>query len=196
MAPAPVLALPGEDSSELQRNWRAATTILPRPQFEQKTAPDYPDLSSQGSAAGGRLIFTAFLNSNRISESETIDYRPDACENNPYCSGQVIFEKSGNELGHLLIADIFGSEVLDDFVKSVPVRTFKDPGDGAGQVTAFYAGRRFNYTTFVHSEPGRTRTISHFTVLLKDDAELQRQILLMEACAKPGMERDPLCNAP
>ena len=74
----PVQALPGESSSELLRNWRAATHILPRPKAERKYTDGYPDLSSQGSAAGGSLAFSAFLNSDHISESETIDYRPEA----------------------------------------------------------------------------------------------------------------------
>jgi hypothetical protein len=193
----PVQALPGESSSELMRNWRAATHILPRPKAERKYTDGYPDLSSQGSGAGGSLAFSVFLNSDRISESETIDYRPEACEREPYrCSGRVIFQKSGNDLGHLLIAEVFGPEVLEDFMRSDALKTISEPGGASIQVSVFYAGQRFNYTTWVHSEPGRTRAISHFTVLQKNDAELRRRIKLAETCSRPEMGRDPLCNAP
>jgi hypothetical protein len=148
-------------------------------------------------AAGGSLAFSAFLNSDRISESETIDYRPEACERDPYrCSGQVIFQKSGNDLGHLLIAEVFGAEVLEDFMRSDALKTINEPGGGSSQVSVFYAGNRFNYTTWVHSEPGRTRAISHFTVLGKNDAELRRRIRLAETCSNPAMRSDPLCSAP
>ncbi len=193
----PVQALPGESSSQLLRNWRAATHILPRPQAERKYTDGYPDLSSQGSAAGGSLAFSAFVNSDRISESETIDYRPEACERDPYrCSGQVIFQKSGNDLGHLLIAEVFGAEVLEDFMRSEAMKTVNEPDSGSSQVSVFYAGQRFNYTTWVHSEPGRIRAISHFTVLEKNDAELRRRIRLAETCSNPAMRSDPLCSAP
>jgi hypothetical protein len=193
----PVQALPGESSSELMRNWRAATHILPRPKAERKYTDGYPDLSSQGSGAGGSLAFSVFLNSDRISESETIDYRPEACERETYrCSGRVIFQKSGNDLGHLLIAEVFGPEVLEDFMRSDALKIINEPGGASSQVSVFYAGQRFNYTTWVHSEPGRTREISHFTVLQKNDAELRRRIKLAETCSSPEMGRDPLCNAP
>lgn len=195
--PLPVQALPGENSNQLIQNWRAATHILPRPKAEQKYTDGYPDLSSAGAAAGGRLSFSVFLNRNGISKSETIDYRPEACESEPYrCSGRVIFQKSGNDLGHLLIAEVFGQAVLEDFVRSEALKTVNDPGQGSSQVSVFYAGQRFNYTTWVHSEPGRTRAISHFTVLEKNDAELRRSIKLAETCANPAMRGDPLCNAP
>jgi hypothetical protein len=195
--PTPLQALPGEDSSELVRNWRAATHIIPRPKAERKYTDGYPDLSSGGAAAGGRLSFSAFLNSKGLSESETIDYRPEACESEPYrCSGQVIFQKSGNDLGHLLIAEVFGPEVLEDFVRSDALKTVNEAGGASSEVSVFYAGQRFNYTTWVHSEPGRSRAISHFTVLEKNDAELRRRIKLAETCSKPNMGRDPLCNAP
>ena len=193
----PALALPGESGSELVRNWRSATHILPRPKADPKYTDGYPDLSSQGTAAGGRLAFSVFLNSSGISETETIDYRPEACESEPYrCSGKVIFQKSGNDLGHLLIAEVLGPEVLEDFVGSDVLRTVNEPGEGSSQVSVFYAGQRFNYTTWVHSEPGRTRAISHFSVLEKNDAELRSRIRLAETCSNPAMRSDPLCSAP
>jgi hypothetical protein len=193
----PALAFPGESGNELIRNWRAATHILPRPEVVRKLTDGYPDFGSEGSAAGGRLSFSAFMNSNGISESETIDYRPEACEREPYrCSGQVVFQKSGNDLGHLLIAEVFGAEVLEDFLRSDALQTVADPGWGSGAVNVFYAGKRFNYTTWVHSEPGKIRSISHFTVLEKNDAELRRRIRLAVTCSKPSMNRDPLCSSP
>lgn len=192
----PVQALPGETNTELLRNWRAATHILPRPKAERKYHDSYPDVSSQGFAAAGRLAFSAFLINDRIS-SETIDYRPEACESAPYrCSGRVIFQKSANDLGHLLIAEVFGSEVLEDFMRSDALKTINEPGGASSQVSVFYAGNRFNYTTWVHSEPGRTRAISHFTVLEKNDAELRTRIRLAETCSNPAMRSDPLCSAP
>jgi len=193
----PALALPGESGSELVRNWRSATHILPRPKAERKYTDGYPDLSSQGAAAGGILAFSVFLNSSGVSETETIDYRPESCESEPYrCSGKVIFQKSGNNLGHLLIAEVFGPAVLEDFVGSDALKTVNEPGGGSSQVSVFYAGQRFNYSTWVHSEPGRTRAISHFTVLEKNDAELRSRIRLAETCSNPAMRSDPLCSAP
>ncbi len=195
--PMPLMALPGETGSELVRNWRAATHILPRPEAARKMTDGYPDIISTGAAAGGRLSFSAFLNSNGISESETIDYRPDACEAAPYrCSGQVVFQKSGNDLGHLLIAEVFGAEVLEDFLSSKALKRINDAGWGSGAVNVFYSGKRFNYSTWVHSEPGKLRSISHFSVLQKNDAELRRRIRLAETCSKPSMRSDPLCSAP
>lgn len=195
--PNPLLALPGETGSEIVRNWRAATHILPRPNLVRKLTDGYPDFESTGAAAGGRLTFSAFLNSSGISESETIDYRPDACETEPYrCSGQVVFQKSGNNLGHLLIAEVFGPEVLEDFLSSEALRIINDPGWASGAVNVFYAGKRFNYSTWVHSEPGKVRAISHFTVLKKNDAELRRRIRLAETCSSPSMRSDPLCSSP
>jgi hypothetical protein len=196
----PVQALPGESSIELLRNWRA-THFLPRPKAERKYTDDYPDLSSQGSAAGGNLGFSAFLNSNRISTSETIDYRPEGCLRDPYrCSGQVIFQKSGNDLGHRLIAEVFGVEVLEDFMRSDALKTINEPGGRSSQVNVFYAGNRFNYTTWVYSEPGKTRSISQFTVLGKNDAELWRMIRSAETCSNDAMRRDrrhdSLCSSP
>ena len=171
LTPQIVHALPGETGSDLINNWRAASHILSRPTAQQKYTDGYPDLSSDGAAAGGRISFSAFLNSNGVSESESIDYRPAACEAEPYrCSGQVIFQKSGNNLGHLLIAEVFGPEVLEDFVRSDELNTI--------------------------NEPGRTRAISHFTVLEKNDAELRNSIRLAETCSNPAMRSDPLCSAP
>jgi hypothetical protein len=195
--PLPLLALPGESSSEVVRNWRAATHILPRPEVVRKLTDGYPDLGSTGAAAGGSLSFSAFLNSNGISESETIDYKPDACENEPYrCTGQVLFQKSGNSLGHLLIAEVFGPEVLEDFLGSEAQKMIHDPSMGSGAINVYYSGKRYNYTTWTYSEPGKVRSISHFTVLEKNDAELRRRIQLAETCSKPGMSRDPLCSSP
>lgn len=195
--PLPLLALPGESGSEVIRNWRAATHILPRPQAVQKLTDGYPDLGSTGAAAGGSLSFSAFLNSNGISKSETIDYRPDACQKEPYrCTGQVLFQKSGNSLGHLLIAEVFGPEVLEDFLGSEALKMINDPGWGSGAVNVFYAGQRYNYTTWTYSEPGMVRSISHFTVLVKNDAELRRRVQLAETCSKPSMSLDPLCSSP
>ena len=197
LTPQIVHALPGETGSDLINNWRAASHILSRPMAQQKYTDGYPDLSSDGAAAGGRISFSAFLNSNGVSESETIDYRPAACEAELYrCSGQVIFQKSGNNLGHLLIAEVFGPEVLDDFVRSDELKTINEPGGGSSQVSVFYAGQRFNYSTWVNSEPGRTRAISHFTVLEKNDAQLRRRIRMAETCSNPAMRSDPLCSAP
>jgi len=195
--PLPAQALPGENSDQLIQNWRAATHILPRPKAQRKYTDGYPDLSSYGAAGGGRLSFSVFLNGSGISESETIDYRPEACESDPYrCSGKVIFQKSGNDMGHLLIAEVFGPAVLEDFVGSDALKTVNEPGKGSSHVSVFYAGQRFNYTTWVHSEPERTRAISHFTVLEKNDAELRRRIRLAETCSNPAMRSDPLCSAP
>ncbi len=195
--PSPLLALPGESSLEVVRNWRAATHILPRPKLVQKLTDGYPDLGSAGMAAGGRLSYSLFLNSNGISKSEILEYRPEACESEPYrCTGQVVFQKSGNNLGHLLIAEVFGPEVLEDFLESEALRIVNDPGWGSGAVNVFYTGKLYNYTTWVFSQSGQVRSISHFTVLVKNDAELRRRIQLAETCAKPGMMLDPLCSSP
>ena len=81
-------------------------------------------------------------------------------------------------------------------MRSDALKTINETGSGSSQVSVFYAGNRFNYTTWVHSEPGRTRAISHFTVLGKNDAELRRRIRLAETCSNPAMRSDPLCSAP
>ena len=195
--PFPLLALPGESGSEVVHNWRAATHILPRPQVVRKLTDSYPDLGSTGAAAGGTLSFSAYLNSNKISDSETIDYRPYACEKEPYrCSGQVLFQKSGNNLGHLLIAEVFGPEVLEDFLGSEALKMINNRRGAWGEINVFYSGRRFNYRTWTLSGPEKMRSISQFTVLEKNDAELRRQIQLVETCSKPGMSHDPLCFSP
>lgn len=197
VGPLPLLALPRESSREVVRNWRAATHILPRPKPVQKLTDSYPDLGSSGAAAGGRLSYSLFLNSNGVSESEIIEYRPEACEVEPYrCAGKVLFQKSGNSLGHLLIAEVFGPEVLEDFLESEALKLVNAPGWGSGAVNVFYSGKLYNYTTWVFSQPGKVRSMSHFTVLVKNNAELRRRIQLAETCSVPSMMLDPLCSSP
>ena len=192
LSPLPLYALPGETDIELKRRWRAATHILPRPKAVRQLTDGYPDLSSQGRFAHGDISFSVFLNDENISTSETIDYRPYECNTSPYrCSGQVIFQKSANNLGHLIIAEVFGADILNDFRRSVAVKSIKDRG-----TNFFYTGQRFNYTTWVYSEPEKIRYISHFTVIPKNDYDLRHLINLAETCANPKMKADPLCFSP
>jgi hypothetical protein len=193
--PMPLMALPGDTGTELVRKWRSAPYVLPKPEVVRKMTDGYPDLGSNGTAAGGRLFFSAFFRNDGVSEVENIDYRPLSCDGDQ-CSGEVIFQKSGNKLGHLLIAEVFGPEVLDDFVRSEALRTIKDPGWGSGAVKVYYLGKRFNYSTWVASESRKIRAISHFTVHEKNDAKLSAIIRNDEICANPATRTDDLCLFP
>lgn len=194
--PLPLRALPGDSRGELLRNWSVSRYLLPKPEYVRKYNPYSPDLRAEGRAAGGSLVFTISLNKSGISVDEGIDFRPDDCEDRlASCTGKAIFQPDGNSLGHLLISEIFGAEVLEDFKHADRLKAISNSSGNqhSTSVKRFYAGRRFNYSTFVHSEPGQIRMISHFTVHIKNDVELWEKIKMYDYCSKPGRDRDPLC---
>jgi hypothetical protein len=148
--------LPGQTVEQVIA-WSKSHNFLPPLQPVQKLEEHYPDYQSiiklgqkQGQSAS-YISFEVFVNSNKIVESQTIDYR-DYSRIRPSLS----FTQKDSE-GLKLIQRIYGEQIKKDFITSKQVERGKSNLSNNSKIN-IYQGKLFIYQTF--NDP----TFSQFSI--------------------------------
>lgn len=165
------IALPDMPQSDLLKWSRSNQLIAPllRPSGSELD-PSSTYVSSERNFADGKIFLTVFLNNRGVVTEEALDYRP-ACyfdyNSNAACRGTIRFEKADRGDSKSLIQQVWGRQVLSDFLDSKLIESFTDP---SGSVRRWYQGKLYNYETSHYQK----YTINHFIVVSKQLSQADR----------------------
>lgn len=150
-------SLPNQPISQVVK-WSKNNSFISELKFQKPYESGVPEFTAVGKSNNATFTLNIWTNKKNIVTAENIDYRP--LQNK---SSTLLFERN-NQDGLLLIKQIYGNEIVKDFIKSIYVRKEKD---NLGWENRFYSGSKYAYQCSNTTESN----IYHFTILNKRDLQ-------------------------